>query len=118
MYGPGIVPARSEYNVRQIPAACVGSEASCAFASDALMLATARWADMTADGATNAQDIAAASDKVKPIPEALTKPRTMLIPGVLNPFRNVNVLELQNTVDAVKSLPMTGLITGPEDCGG
>ena len=72
---------------------------------------------MTADGATDAQDITAASDKVKEIPEALTKPRTMLIPGILDPFRNVNVLELQNTVDAVKSLPMTGLIAGPEDCG-
>ncbi|MCH7597396.1 MAG: hypothetical protein IID35_12670, partial [Planctomycetes bacterium] len=85
---------------------------------DALMITTARWADLTADGATNAQDIAAASDKVKPIPEAFTKARTMLIPGILNPFRNVNVLELQNTIDAVKSLPMSGLIAGPEDCGG
>ena len=64
------------------------------------MIATARWADMTADGATNAADITAASDKVKEIPEALTKPRTMLIPGILDPFRNVNVTELQNTVDA------------------
>ncbi len=82
------------------------------------MITTARWADMTADGATNASDITAASDKVKPIPEAFTKPRTMLIPGVLNPFRNVNVTELQNTVDAVKSLPMPGFIAGPEDCGG
>ena len=117
VYGPGIVTARSEYNLRQIPAACAGNEASCASASEALMLATARWADMTADGATNAQDIAAASDKVKPVPEALAKPRTMLIPGILNPFRNVNVLELQNTVDAVKGLPMPGFITGPEDCG-
>ncbi len=87
-------------------------------ASDALMIATARWADMTADGATNAQDITAASDKVKPIPSAFTKPRTMLIPGILDPFRNVNVIELQNTVDAVKSLPMPGFIAGPEDCGG
>ena len=117
VYGPGIVPARSEYNVRQIPAACAGSEASCAFASDALMMTTGRWADLTAAGATNAQDIAAASDKVKPIPEAFTKPRTMLIPGILDPFRNVNVLELQNTIDAVKGLPMPGFITGPEDCG-
>ena len=82
------------------------------------MIATARWADMTADGATNATDIAAASDKVKPIPEAFTKPRTMLIPGILDPFRTVNVTELQNTVDAVKSLPKPGFITGPEDCGG
>ncbi len=71
---------------------------------------------MTADGATNAADIAAAADKVKPIPSAFTKPRTMLIPGILNPFRNVNVTELQNTVDAVKSLPMTGSIPGPEMC--
>ena len=81
------------------------------------MITTARWADMTADGAINAQDITAASDKVKPIPEALAKPRTMLIPRILNPFRNVNVLELQNTIDAVKSLPMPGFISGPEDCG-
>ena len=42
----------------------------------------------------------------------------MLIPGILEIFRKVNVAELQNTIDAVKSLPMTGLITGPEDCGG
>ena len=90
---------------------------SCALVSRALSIATTRWADLTADGSTNAQDIAAASDKVKPIPEAFTKPRTMLIPGILDPFRNVNVLELQNTVDAVKSLPMSGFITGPEDCG-
>ena len=117
VYGPGIVPARSEYNVRQIPAACAGSEASCTAISGALMISTARWADLTADGSTNAQDITAASDKVKPIEDALTKPRTMLIPGILDPFRNVNVTELQNTVDAVKSLPMTGSITGPEDCG-
>ncbi len=104
--------------MRQIPVACAGNEASCTLASDALMILTARWADMTADGSTNASDITAASDKVKPIPEAFTKPRTMLIPGTLNPFRNVNVTELQNTVDAVKSLPMTGSIAGPEDCGG
>ncbi len=63
------------------------------------------------------QRFAAASDKVKPIEDAFTKPRTMLIPRILNPFRNVNVIELQNTVDAVKSLPMTGSIAGPEDCG-
>ena len=118
VYGPGIVPARSEYNVRQIPAACAGNEAACASASEALMISTARWADMTADGATNAQDITAASDKVKEITAALTKPRTMLIPGILDVFRNVNVTELQNTVDAVKSLPMPGFINGPEDCGG
>ncbi len=74
--------------------------------------------DIPADGATNAADITAASDKVKPIPKAFTKPRTMLIPGTLDPFRNVNGTELQNTVDAVKSLPMPGSITGPEDCGG
>ena len=54
------------YNVRQFSAACAGNEANCTLASDALMIPTARWADMTADGATNAQDIAAASDKVKP----------------------------------------------------
>ncbi len=82
------------------------------------MITTARWGDLTADGATNAADITAASDKVKEIPSALTKPRTMLIPAVLEIFRKVNVSELQNTVDAVKSLPMPGFISGPEDCGG
>ena len=71
----------------------------------------------TSDSPTNAPDITAASDKVKPIASAFTKPRTMLIPGILDPFRNVNVTELQNTVDAVKSLPMPGFISGPEDCG-
>ena len=72
----------------------------------------------TSDSPTNAPDITAASDKVKPIPEAFTKPRTMLIPGILNPFRDVDVSELQNTVDAVKSLTMAGSIAGrPENCG-
>ncbi|MCH7632633.1 MAG: AMP-binding protein [Planctomycetes bacterium] len=117
IYGPGIVPGRSEYDVKQMAASCEGNE-RCTAVSATLRISTARWADLTADGATNAADIAAASDKVKPIPEAFTKPRTMLIPGILNPLRNVNVLELQNTIDAVKSLPMTGLIAGPEDCGG
>ena len=51
------------------------------------------------------------------IPEAFTKPRTMLVPGILNPFRNVDVREIATTVDAVKSLPMPGFISGPEDCG-
>lgn len=50
------------------------------------------------------------------IPDAYMRPRTMLIPGILDIFRKVNVSELQNTVDAVKSLPMPGFIAGPEDC--
>ena len=83
-----------------------------------MTISTARWADLTSDGATNAADITAASYKVKEIPEAFTKPRTMLIPGILDIFRKVNVTELQNTVDAVKSLPMPAFISGPEDCGG
>ncbi|MCH7597201.1 MAG: right-handed parallel beta-helix repeat-containing protein [Planctomycetes bacterium] len=115
IYGPGIVPGRSEYDVKQMAASCEGNE-RCTAVSATLRISTARWADLTADGATNAADIAAASDKVKPIPEAFTKPRTMLIPGILNPLRNVNVLELQNTIDAVKSLPMPGLIMGPQRC--
>ena len=55
---------------------------------------------------------------MKPVPTALAKPRTMLVPGVLDPLRNVNVTELGHVVDAVKSLPMPGSIAGPEDCGG
>ena len=58
------------------------------------------------------------TDKVKPIPKAFIKPRTQLVPSILSPFESVNVIELQNTIDAVKSLPMPQLFTGPEECGG
>ena len=116
VFGEGIVPGRSAYDVAQLPTACAGDEANCAFASESLRIVTARWCDFNADGDTNSLDIAEASNKVKPIPDALTKARTMLIPSLLQAHRNVNVLELQNTIDAVKSLPQTGLIAGPQSC--
>ena len=97
-------------------AACADDVANCAFGSEPVRLVTGRWGDLNADDATNSSDIALASDKVKPIPDAFTKPRIMLIPGVLNILRTVNVTELQNVIDAVKSLPMTGAISGPEVC--
>ena len=72
---------------------------------------------VNADGATNALDIARASNKLTvPPPGAFTKPRIMLVGSRLKVYRNVSVLELQNTIDAVSSIPQTGLITGPQSC--
>ncbi|MCH7632711.1 MAG: hypothetical protein IIB59_05820, partial [Planctomycetes bacterium] len=103
-----------------VPLACEDDPANCAFTSPSLRIVTARWGDLDGGGETNAVDITLASNKLKPIPPpgAFTKPRIMLIPSLLQAYRNVNVLELQNTIDAVSSLPQTGLITGPQSCPG
>ena len=99
-----------------LPAACAGDAANCAFASASLQIATARWCDFNVDGSTNSADIALAADKVKPIPSAFTKQRMLVVPGLLKPHANINVVVLQNAVDAVKLLPQAGSITGPQSC--
>ena len=47
---------------------------------------------------------------------ALHEPLRMLIASLLKVYRLVNVRELQNTIDAVASLPQTGQIKGPQSC--
>ena len=116
VFGEGIVPGRSEYDVAQLHSACADDVANCEFAGAPLRIETARWGDFNADGLTDASDIAYAADKVRPIPNALTKPRTMLVPGLLKVHRNINVIMLINSVDAVKSLPQGGSIAGPQSC--
>ena len=61
--------------------------------------------------------IALTDEDTSPESASVHKAQTMLIPGIFDPFREVNVSELQDTVDAVKSVPMPGSISGPEDCG-
>jgi hypothetical protein len=119
VFGEGIVPGRSAYDVSQLPAGCEDDPpANCEALSEPLRIVTARWGDLNADDATDAQDIALASNKLKPIPPpgAFTKPRVMLVGSLLQAHRNINVLELQNTIDAVKPLKQTGLIKGPQSC--
>ena len=117
VFGEGIVPGRSAYDVAQVPVTCEGDVSNCAFNSPSLLTVTSRWGDLNADGAINARDIALASNKLTlPPPGAFTKPRIMLVPSLLQAHRNVNVLDLQNTIDAVSSLRQTGLITGPQSC--
>ena len=118
VFGEGIVPGRSAYDVAQVPFACEGDVANCAFTSPSLRIITARWADFNDDGSTNAIDIALAVNKLKTIrpPGALTKPRMKLVPSLLLAYIGVSAILLQNTIDAVSSLPQTGLIAGPQSC--
>ncbi|MCH7596584.1 MAG: hypothetical protein IID35_08500 [Planctomycetes bacterium] len=118
VFGEGVVPARSAYDVTQIPFGCDGDVAGCGFRSPKLLIITARWGDLD-DNGLDASDIALASNKLKEIaaPGALTKPRVMLVGSLLRPYRNVNVLELQNTIDPLASVPQpTGQIKGPQSC--
>ena len=116
--GEGVGPGRSAYDVKQIPIGCEDDVAGCGFRSPKLRIITARWGDLD-DNGLDANDIALASNKLKEVaaPGALTKPRVMLVGSLLRPYRNVNVLELQNTIDPLASVPQpTGQIKGPQSC--
>ena len=102
--GSNIMPARSDYRVRQLDLRCQGQEAACTSVSEALALSTARWGDVDGDANLTVRDVETQVDKLKDIPTGtLSKPRTQLSPTELDPTRNITVVEIQLTVDALKS---------------
>lgn len=111
-----IVPS-STYTVRQLPAACTGSELSCSSASDPLVVTTQRWGDAVVpfqnpSGALNqpnVSDIAAAVDKFKELPGAIIRARGDMHPGTVNLV--VNIADVAAIVDAFKSFAYPFTIT-------
>ncbi|MEK6800261.1 MAG: hypothetical protein AABZ12_14980, partial [Planctomycetota bacterium] len=105
--GAEIVPD-STYDVSHLAASCAGTEASCAGASVELAVKTARWGNVDGSGTNaaadvNVTDITTVVNKVKDLASGtVIKPRAQVQPAVPVTTANVNVLDIANTVDAVK----------------
>ena len=105
--GAEIVPD-STYDVSHLAASCAGTEASCAGASVELAVKTARWGNVDGSGTNaaadvNVTDITTVVNKVKDLASGtVVKPRAQVQPQIPVTTSNVNVLDIANTVDAVK----------------
>ncbi len=110
--GAEIVPS-SVYDVAALASSCAGVEATCAAASLELSIQTARWGNVDGSGTNaaadvNVTDVTTMVNKVKDLATGtVIKPRAQVQgqgspPGVPDPMANVNVLDIANTVDAVK----------------
>ncbi len=113
VFGAEVLPS-STYSVQVVSEECADSleEEDCY--SDPLVLGTALWGDVTANGAVNVLDISAVADQIKDLETALGTTRTYLRFNNPNPVSGVNVLDLADAVDAVKELPYP--YSGPCTC--
>ncbi|MCH7597100.1 MAG: exo-alpha-sialidase, partial [Planctomycetes bacterium] len=114
--GSAIMPGRSDYLVRQLDLRCQGQEAGCTSVSEALAISTARWGDVNGDADLSVRDVETQVDKLKDVPTGtLSKPRTQLNRTELDPTGKISVVEIQLTVDALKSLryPFRQLVPCP-----
>ena len=105
--GAEIVPD-STYDVSHLAASCAGTEASCTGASVEFPVKTARWGNVDGSGTNaaadvNVTDITTVVNKVKDLASGtVVKPRAQVQPQIPVTTSNVNVLDIANTVDAVK----------------
>jgi uncharacterized Zn-binding protein involved in type VI secretion len=114
--GTAVLPGRSSYEVAQLPTACAGTEASCPFASDSIIINTETWANIDDIPGATLHDIHAQIDKVKDLATGSTfKPRAQLQPDRPSPIAEVSVMDIQILLDAVKELPYP--FDGPSPCG-
>ena len=84
--------------------------------SEALAISTARWGDVNGDADLSVRDVETQVDKLKDVPTGtLSKPRTQLNRTELDPTGKISVVEIQLTVDALKSLryPFRQLVPCP-----
>lgn len=120
--GAEVAPS-SVYEVQTIDQGCDPGEASSF--SDILEVATGRWADVAApfqDTASpfppsqpNVIDIGTVVDKLKDVSGAAARVGTQLSPRVINLVAGITVVEIGQTVDAVKGFAYPH--AGPMACG-
>jgi len=118
--GQAVVPS-STYEVRQLAASCQGNEATCAAISAQLIIATARWGDVSAAFQApspapltqpNISDVAACVDKFKAVATAIIVARADVNPAV--PNSRVDIADVASIVDAFKNLAYP--FPGPSAC--
>jgi glucose/arabinose dehydrogenase len=107
--GDSVVPS-SIYHAVVLASSCAGQAATCAAASDELIVRTGRWGDPVGpgngppDNIANVLDIGAVVDKVKDLATAFYEPRMWMKDRMPNPVASaVNVIDIGFTVDAVKN---------------
>ncbi len=123
--GAAITPS-SLYTVRTVPRVCRGNEPQCGLASAPLLIRTQRWGDILTPfqlpegepGTANQPDVRDLTAMVDRIAEAgrfVSFPTAKLHRNVPDPSTKINVTDLTDAVDAVKSAayPFTGPCTCP-----
>jgi hypothetical protein len=104
--GHMIVPS-SVFDVAHLADSCAGNEETCAEASAEIQVRTETWGNCDCSNANltlpSAIDIGRVVSKVQDAAGAFIKPRTQMREAVTNPLGLVNVLDLNHSVESVKT---------------
>jgi hypothetical protein len=120
--GREIVPS-SVYEAQTVDQRCMSAGVGEAGFSEALVLSTARWGDVTPPfqdpmavnaSQPNILDVAAVVDKVKVLPQAPPRVRVQLQPEIPAIGSTVNVIDVAMCVDAIRGKPYP--FAGPQPC--